>query len=241
MDGKTRTLIYDVEADNLKEQVTRIWCVTIDDGVEILHYGPNDVEKGVRQLHGQHIVCHNQINYDLVVIQKFYPWFKPSKVDDTFILSSLFEPDRFGHGLADWGKQFGVPKPEHEDWSQYSDEMRHRNIEDVRITRLVWEHLLKERNSGWNWEDAIRLEYKIAGIHAKQEEIGVAFDVEAANRLHQSISAEVAELDTRILRNIPPKIVKVGETMSKPFKMDGSLNERTKQWLKESYPDHLTE
>ena len=117
--------------------------------------------------------------------------------------------------------------------------MRFRNMKDVEITWKVWEHLNKERSSGWDWEEAIRLEYKIAAIHAEQERVGVGFDVEAALILHSRIANEITEIDSKILKNIPPRIKKVGETMSKPFKMNGELNERAKQWLKESYPDHL--
>lgn len=225
-------LVFDLEADNLKENVTRIWCITINDQ----HYGPDQIDHAVEVLNGSWVVGHNIINYDLEVIKKFYPWFKPAKIDDTFILSCLFEPDRSGHGLADWGIQFGIPKPVHEDWTQYSPEMRHRNIEDVRITERVYQHLLKERQS-WDWEPAIRLEYRIAQLHAIQEANGVGFDMDAALALHSKITAEVAEIDEKILRNIPPKWVKVGETMSKPFKINGELNGRAKAWMNESYPE----
>ena len=187
-------LFADLETNGLKDDLTSIWCCTIKDGDEFYHYGPDQIDLAVNHLHGQWVCFHNGINFDLVVLKRFYPWFKPAKIDDTFVLSCLFEPDRFGHGLADWGTQFGIPKPVHEDWTQYSPEMKHRNIEDVRITEKVYHHLLKERQS-WDWEPAIRLEYKIADLHAKQESNGVGFDMDAALKLHSKITAEVAEID----------------------------------------------
>jgi len=229
-------LFADLESDGLRDQLTRIWCLTVNDQ----HFGPDNIEQGVRLLNDNWVCFHNGFGFDLPVLQRFYPWFKPSKVDDTFILSSLFEPDRDGHGLADWGRQFGVPKPVHEDWTQYSPEMKHRNIEDVRITRLVWEHLQKERKS-WDWEEAIRLEYKIAQIHSQQEANGVGFDMEAANVLYSRIANEIEEIDRTIMKEVPPKWVQVGTTMDKPFKLDGTYNSRVISWIKESYPGLLPE
>jgi DNA polymerase I-like protein with 3'-5' exonuclease and polymerase domains len=228
-DGE-QPIFFDLEADGLKDTVTRIWCITWDDGTNVYHYGPDQIDLAINHLHDHWLVGHNSINYDFEVIRKFYPWFKPSKVDDTFVLSSLFEPDRDGHGLADWGKQFGVPKPVHEDWTQYSPEMKHRNIEDVRITRLVWEHLQKERRS-WDWEDAIRLEYKIAQIHAQQEKNGVGFDLPAAFILDSRRAKEIEEIDRSIMLEVPPKWVQVGVTVEKPFLLNGEYSKRAKAFL----------
>jgi DNA polymerase I-like protein with 3'-5' exonuclease and polymerase domains len=229
-------LFADIETDGLKDDLTKIWCIAVNDE----HFGPDNIEQGVRLLNNNWVCFHNGLNFDIPVIKRFYPWFEPSRVDDTFVLSCLFEPDRNGHGLADWGVQLGIPKPVHEDWTQYSQEMRHRNIEDVRITRLVWEHLQKERQS-WDWEAAIRLEYKIATIHAQQEANGVGFDVDAAHKLYDKIAAEIEEIDRTIMKEVPPKWVQVGTTMDKPFKLDGTYNNRVITWIKESYPGLLQE
>ena len=98
-------LVFDIEADNLLEDMSKIWCITIQYGDNVQHYGPDQVEEAVRRLHDRHIVGHNIIGFDIPAIVKFFPWFAPSAVDDTFILSSLFEPDRLGHGLASWGER----------------------------------------------------------------------------------------------------------------------------------------
>lgn len=235
MNHPKQPLFFDIECDGLRETVSKIWCITVNDQ----HFGPDNIENGVKLLHNNWICGHNCINYDVPVIQKFYPWFKPEKIDDTFILSSLFEPDRYGHSLADWGQQFGIPKPEHEDWSKYSDAMRHRNIEDVRITKAVWEHLCKERYSGWDWEEAIRLEYRIATLHAKQEANGVGFDVQAALVLHDRITKEVEQIDLLINATIPKRILQVGATITKPYKINGELNERVKAWILEDHSQEL--
>lgn len=230
MQSLNNPLIWDLEADGLLETITKVWCITIWEEGSYTHYGPTEIEIAVKRLHNRWLVCHNQINYDIPAIKKFYPWFNPSKIDDTFILSSLFEPDRTGHGLADWGEQFGVPKPVHEDWTQYSDAMKVRNMVDVQINVMVWEHLLKERNSGWDWEPSIKLEYSIATVHAKQEANGVGFNRRAAIDLKETIEAELTELTGYILPRIPKIIKPQGTSVTKPFKINGEYTKAVEDW-----------
>jgi DNA polymerase-1 len=229
-------LIFDLEADGLLDTITRIWCVTIQEGESVIHYGPDKIEEAVRRLHDRHIIGHNIIAYDIPAIVKFFPWFEPSAMDDTFILSSLFEPDRLGHGLVSWGKQFGIPKVEHEDWTQYSSEMRQRNIVDVQITDKVFNHLQLERNSGWDWEEAIELEYAIAKVHAKQEANGVYFDRRAAIDLKEHLDSEIENLSQKIVKEIPRILSAQGEPVSKPFKKDGTYSRQVIEWYEDTQP-----
>jgi len=240
MQNLGRPLIFDIEGNGLRQSITKIWCITITNGVETRHFDPTGIEQAVRILDGKWICAHNVFNYDLPVLKRFFPWFNPSKVDDTFILSSLFEPDRLGHGLESWGEQFGVPKPEHEDWSKYSPEMMMRNMVDVQINSLVWDHLNKERTSGWDWEQAIDLEYNIAQIHVKQEDNGVGFNRRAAIDLKEVIEAELTELTDYILPRIPKVIKPQGATITKPFKRDGSYSKMVTDWLTQSNPECVT-
>lgn len=225
-----KPLIFDIEGDGLRQDITKIWCLTITNGTETEHYGPDDIEKGVRELHNRWVAAHNCLNYDIPVLQKFYPWFKPARVDDTFILSSLFEPDRLGHGLESWGKQFGVAKPEHEDWTAYTPAMKVRNIADVQINNILWDHLNKERTCGWDWEQAIELEYSIAKVHVKQEDNGVGFNRRAAIDLKELIEAELQELTDYIVPRIPKIIKAKGEAVTRPFLMNGKYSKQVEDW-----------
>jgi hypothetical protein len=60
----------------------------------------------------------------------------------------MFFPDIKGHAkphsIEAWGERFGIKKPEHEDWSQFSEEMLYRNGEDVRINVKLFELLQKK-------------------------------------------------------------------------------------------------
>lgn len=235
MQANETPLIWDLEADGLLETITKVWCITIWEEGSYTHYGPSEIETAVKRLNNRWLVCHNQISYDIPAIKKFYPWFKPSKIDDTFILSSLFEPDRAGHGLADWGLQFNVPKPVHEDWTQYSEDMKVRNMTDVQINVMVWDHLQIERNSGWDWEPSIELEYSIATVHAKQEANGVGFNRRAAIDLKETIETELAELTDYILPRIPKLIKPQGEPITKPFKINGQCTKAVDDWNQGQY------
>jgi len=237
MENLGRPLIFDLEGNELRERITTIWCITITNGTETKHYGPTEIEQAVRELDGKWICAHNAINYDIPVLKQFYPWFNPSKVDDTFILSSLFEPDRLGHGLESWGNQFGVPKPEHNDWSAYTPAMRVRNMVDVEINSLVWDHLNKERTSGWDWERSIELEYATAYVHVKQEKNGVGFNRRAAIDLKEKIEAELQELTDYILPRIPRVIKPQGAPVTKPFKIDGTYTKMVLDWLNTDNPE----
>lgn len=225
-----RPLIFDLEGNGLRQDITKIWCLTITNGTETEHYGPDDIEKGVRELHNRWVAAHNVFNYDIPVLQRFYPWFKPARVDDTFILSSLFEPDRLGHGLESWGKQFGVAKPEHEDWTAYTPAMKVRNIADVQINNILWDHLNKERTCGWDWEQAIQLEYDIAKVHVKQEDNGVGFNRRAAIDLKELIEVELQELTDYIIPRIPKIIKPKGEAVTRPFLMNGKYSKQVEDW-----------
>ena len=78
----------------------------------------------------------------------------------TMILSQLMFPERpGGHSLASWGERLGFAKVEHEDWSQYSEDMLHRCQVDVSLTKMVYEALCSE--AGGTFEGVSVPEYQM--------------------------------------------------------------------------------
>jgi len=150
------SLVFDTEADGLLYEATQIWCIVTKE----LATPENNYQSEVKQYHGESIadgvdalltadtiIGHNIINYDIPLLRKLGYVSLDHRLNtvDTFTLSSLLNPDRVGgHGLDAWGKRFKRYKPEHEDWSQFSDAMLHRCTEDVEINHLVYLELLKE-------------------------------------------------------------------------------------------------
>lgn len=150
-------IVFDLEADGLIDDVTQIWCATFYnmDTESYVSYTPEDIETLPEFLNGLIksgvvFVCHNLMYYDREVFRKLYDIVIPlEQCQDSFIWSQMLYPDIVPvagskHGLAAWGQRFGIPKPKHEDWTQYSPEMLHRNIEDVKINVMLWSKILKD-------------------------------------------------------------------------------------------------
>ena len=149
-------LVFDMEADNLLYRVTRMWCIVakdIDTG-EIYRWTPDALEAGLSFLSkAEVLIGHNIIGYDLPVFQKLHNFTYFGELFDTLVVSRLQYPDRprpanyvgkAVHSVEAWGMRFGLPKPPHEDWSQFSEEMLHRCEQDVLITERIYKYLLEE-------------------------------------------------------------------------------------------------
>jgi len=230
-------LVFDIESDGLLGSATTIWCLSILDTEAhdgLTHYGPDDVKHGLERLmDAGYIVGHNIIGYDLALIKKIYPWFQYNlkQLDDTFIMSSLFEPDRpGGHSVEQYAIEFGgEQKVYNEDWSQYSDTMKARNMSDVRIQAKIWDKLKGEKES-WDWSKSLALEYRIAEIHAQQVIAGVQFDIDKAYELADNICLEIQAIDDRLSQILPMQVVRGGEVAT-PYKLDGTLSKRAIDWF----------
>ena len=155
-----RVLVYDTEADGLLDAATTIHCaVTKMDGV-VTQYTPVDITRFISDLSNLGddtvIVCHNQLGYDLRLMEKLYGYRHRGVVLDTLVMSRLLNPERLGrHGLESWGERLGRSKPSHEDWSRFTPAMLHRCKEDTEINYLVYKALMKE--GGLNEYDLLQL------------------------------------------------------------------------------------
>jgi hypothetical protein len=180
------------------------------------------------------LIFHNGIMFDVPFVQRFYS-FSPKHVEDTFILSSLFEPDREGgHGLNQYGTEIGLAKKEHEDWSKFSIEMLCRCFRDVEITEARYHSLTAERSS-WDWEQSIRLEYAIAKLCAQMQLNGVLLDQEKARETLKIIQDELDLIDQRLQELIPKQVVALFNKtpVNKPFKKDGSYSKMVTEYFKD--------
>lgn len=145
----------DVEADNLLPYVKKIWCVSVlDSSGECVTYTERDAFVEASKSWTT-IVMHNGLGYDLWVLLLLWgiPFTvgpdtfngRPVKYVDTLVLSRYLWPDRpWGHSLEAWGEKLGMPKGQHSDWTQYSEEMAEYNRQDNRVTKAVYEFLSKE-------------------------------------------------------------------------------------------------
>lgn len=168
-------LLFDVETDGLYNNVSRIHCVAIKDLDNGETYVFNDqgtqepIVRGITMLEeAEVIIGHNIINYDIPVIQKFYPFFQPPETLDTLVLSRLYHPDilktdqarkwahmplqLYGrHSLEAYGYRLGEYKggfAKQTDWKEWSQDMEDYMVQDVQVTHKLWKHFLKKFPTG---------------------------------------------------------------------------------------------
>ena len=141
-------LTFDLEADGLYFEATKIWCicaVDMDTGDRHSYHGGGLMNGLNEVLEADMLIGHNIINYDLALIKKLYGKEYNGRVFDTMIFSQLLKPERWkGHSLGAFGELLKYPKVEHEDWSQYSPEMLERCKVDVELNVKVYHMLQRE-------------------------------------------------------------------------------------------------
>jgi DNA polymerase I-like protein with 3'-5' exonuclease and polymerase domains len=151
-------------------------------------------------------VGHNILAYDLRVLQELWGMefddnFIANHVIDTLLLSKRMWPSRDKFGLKDFGKEFGIGKPEVEDWQNASyDVYKERCEEDVKITMALFQALMQEAQKqkqicpDVNWRNEIWMDNLFRWWANEIEETGVAFNYQQSGNLYASWSAEMQRL-----------------------------------------------
>lgn len=232
-----RIAVFDTEANGLVFDATKIWVLSFYDmDTKRMHtytFAEDNIRKGLVELSQYDmVVAHNGKGYDEPLIRKLYPDIQLPMLMDTMILSSLMEPDRSGgHALATYGEEFGIAKLPDLNWQVYSAGMIPRCEVDVQIGVKVWEHY---RDDVENWKLSVRLEHKVAELHAQQCLNGVGFNREDAEQLWDRIAQERNELDAYLIDAIPPHWVPVGVFVRKPFVKSGGYAKMVTDWCDRS-------
>jgi DNA polymerase I-like protein with 3'-5' exonuclease and polymerase domains len=241
-------VIFDIEADGFLHEASNVWCIVAKSRGKYLIYLSSDegwhvpdnaivwhnLDKYLEYVFTKEQVWvgHNIISYDLPLLTKlagFKYKVDPKQMCDTHILSRLFTPDRLGHSLEWFGEKFGYPKGDHNDWTCLSQEMIDYCIRDVDLTEKVYEYLMLEQE-GWDWSEAIKLEYNVWHIQQKQESHGVLFDKKAAENLLEKIQEEIQQLEFEIQSELP-LFPKDRGTLKKIFLKSGEYTEPVKEWM----------
>lgn len=252
-------LVYDTETNGFYEEATIMWTFCAKDmrtGQRWSFGGPDGVYKdreAIQQLflNSDMVICHNQIKHDLPILAKLkivgQAHWRHAKVLDTFVISSVLNPDRpippgckGGHSLEAFGVLSGgeVTKVKHEDWLNFDPNMIVRCESDVDLTEYTYRYLAAEASEDqWPWKKAIDMEHQIAFIIAKQERTGWQFDTEAALALVDKLDAEVEVIDSKLKPLLPPLPVpdeKARKFPEKRFTKDGKPTAQAlKYWADE--------
>lgn len=214
-------VVFDIETDGLNPTAIHL-MVAKEVGVKgnYIIRGPKAFAKFAPKV--TKWIAHNGVGFDNKVVEKLWGYKIPlSKTVDTLVLSRLFDPMRKGgHRLEDWGKRLGEYKGEFNDWSQYSEEMKEYCKQDVKVTELVYQELLKE---GAKFsQSSINLEHQIHAIMCEQEVNGFELDTDLAEEIYTTCLAETNGIEADIKEFMVPIAVPVKEVVLK-HKKDGSI------------------
>ncbi len=153
-------LVFDTEANHFElSELHTMWCIAAVDYETRQEYKfwPHQLRAGLELLSkADELIGHNIIHFDCAALKHLFKW-EPRhdcRITDTLILSRMLNPDRKRplnmvgkagpHSIEAWGYRLGRHKVEHEDWSQFSEDMMHRCLEDAHINAQVYRALLRE-------------------------------------------------------------------------------------------------
>jgi len=245
-----KIMVGDLESDGLLDTATRVWCGVFKDLTtkEVIKFRPHQIPQMLDFLDTLDVlIMHNGIGFDWPLLEKLYGYTYKGKKVDTLVMSRLFNPKRSvpficpdksigPHSVEAWGYRVGRGKPEHEDWSQFSEEMLHRCSEDVEIQCLIFNELEKEFNSG-DWKDALKLTQKLFTYLHKQAEYGWLVDKDHMLSCISLLDHWIERINKALSKHLP-LVVEIQETkergeykyIKKPFLKSGDYSESVKTW-----------
>ena len=225
------TAVFDIETNaignwNTLEGLEVVHCIVIMDNEGTHRYRQNsecnNINEALDRLSkADCLVAHNGIGFDLPALRKLYGFEHP-RIIDTMVLGRLIHPDRKredwqeaklptfmrgAHSLKSWGMRLGVHKDEHgatETWEHWSQAMEDYCVQDVVVNEALYTYLMKGKSPD---DQDIVLEMDFARAIRTQEENGFPFDVEAAQKLLQTLVSRRAELDVELQAVFPPRVV----------------------------------
>lgn len=216
------TLVFDVEANGFLD-ATKMHCIVTQDvdtmEIETYYEDKEEIYQGLLALYNADcIIGHNIISFDIELIKRFYPKWTYKSCIDTFILSSIFNPDRFSHSIESYSSG---RKVQISDWSCLTYEILDRCVIDVIVNTEIY-HSFKDRISMDMWKNAIELEHQVAKNHVKQVEAGVDVDKERLLGTLGCLDAELEALRSLIEQDVPYRCIP-GAQYKKLFKKNGDL------------------
>ncbi len=226
--------VFDIETDGF--DYTKIHCIAVDNGSKL---GATCSYEAMRNYfsNATMLVGHNIYRFDIPAVEKMLGIKVKAKLVDTLALSWYLEPKRVMHGLADYGEDYGIPKPKVYDWEGLSpEEYKHRCKEDVKINTTLWEkqwakllRMYETEEEAWKLVDYLMFKMECA---REQEERRWKIDVPKATELRERLSGLHQEAVTRLEEVMPDVPVYTKKSKpKKPYKQDGTLSALGEKWF----------
>jgi DNA polymerase I len=238
-----RTCVADLEGNGLRPEVSTVWCgVFIDVRTEeVFKFRPTEIKDMLKFMDTcTTLVFHNGFGYDFPVLKDLYNYEYKGKKVDSLLMSRLLYPDRVSpkgvkdgpHSVESWGATFGRRKPEHEDWSVFSEDMLHRCTEDCWIQLQLYRKCVKDMvKTGWP-PSAMKLTFKLFEILQKQEDNGWPVNRNAIIKSVKMLDNWISRIDKVITPHLPDVLENpYNVPVSKPFKQDKTLTIAAKKWF----------
>jgi DNA polymerase I len=223
----------DIETDGLDPTVIWVMCWenirTRQTGRCIGH---QEIKSFFEKTEGSVYVGHNIIKYDAPVINRLVGTrLTPSRVCDTLVLSTLYNPSlKEGHSLSAWGQRIGYEKLAFSDWTKLSGDMITYCHRDAEITAELFRKITKVLSRVGFSELSCYIQHNITAILSRQETNGFYFDGQKALVFLQQLRNREEELKEQIHNVFTPERVLVRErniyTKQKEFT---ALYERDRQ------------
>lgn len=224
-------LVFDIEADELLDKATTVWCVVtrdIDTG-EVSVFRPHEIQKAVNLLSKANLLIgHNIIGYDIPLLKKLYNFNPKAGLIDTLVCSRLIWPNmaerdflmrrkllKMGkdfpaaligsHSLKAWGYRLGEFKGEWSDWTQFSEDMLTYCVQDTKVTNDLANLINGKEFSN----EAVALEHRIHTALLEQQDRGFPFDIPAATALFGVIAERKNALHEILVSTFEPTTVQM--------------------------------
>jgi hypothetical protein len=187
-------------------------------------------------LKADRLIGHNIVRFDIPVIERLLDIKIKAQLVDTLALSWYLQPKRPRHGLASYGDDFHIQKPEVDDWSSQDISVyTHRCEEDVRINTHLWNAQYAKLLKIYESEAEIFrfTDYLTTKLHQcrLQEESGWKLDLEFTQESLSKLE-KLQEEKTQALAAIMPRIPVLVKKLppAKPLKKDGTLSSHGLAW-----------